>query len=71
MQIAIEYLDKTESAMRRLFDGIDTYFAPLRRSQSLVFESSTADDEKRRVEWDIWFRQNKDAIMASLVDQRA
>lgn len=70
MQIAIEYLDKTESAMRRLFDGIDTYFAPLRRSQSLVFESSTADDEKRRVEWDIWFRQNKDAIMASLVDQR-
>lgn len=70
MQTAIEYLDKTESAMRKLFEGIDTYFAPLRRSQSLAFESSTADDEKRRVELETWLRQNTNAIMASFADQR-
>lgn len=49
MQTAIEYLDKTESAMRKLFEGIDSYFAPLRRSQSLAFESSTADDKERGI----------------------
>ncbi|MFZ2542100.1 MAG: hypothetical protein WAW75_10070, partial [Gallionella sp.] len=70
MQTAIEYLDKTESAMRKLFEGIDSYFAPLRRSQSLTFESSTVDDGKRRVEREIWLRQNMNAIMASFVDQR-
>ena len=69
MQTAIEYLEKTESAMRKLFEGIDSYLAPLRRSRS-AFESSTADDEKRRVERDTWFRQNKSAIAASFANQR-
>lgn len=70
MQTAIEYLDKTESAMRKLFERSDSYFAPLRRSQSLAFESSTADDEKRGGEREIWLRQNKNAIMTSFADQR-
>lgn len=70
MQTAVEYLDKTESAMRKLFDGIDSYLAPLRRSCSLAFESSTADDEERRVERETWLRQNKSAITASFVNQR-
>ncbi len=70
MQTAIEYLDKTESAMRKLFEGIDSYLALLRRSQSLAFESSTTDYEKRQAERDIWFSQNRNAIMASFADQR-
>lgn len=70
MQTAIEYLYKTESAMRKLFEGIDSYFAPLRRSQSLAFESSTADDEERDAERDAWIRQNRNAIMASFADHR-
>ncbi len=68
MQTAIEYLDKTESAMRKLFEGIDSYLALLRRSQSLAFESSTTDYEKRQAERDIWFSQNRNAIMASFAD---
>ena len=70
MQSATEYLDKSESAMRKLFEGIDSYFAPLRRSQSLAFESSTADDEQRQVEREAWLRKNKNAITASFVNQR-
>ena len=70
MQSATEYLDKSESAMRKLFEGIDSYFTPLRRSQSLAFESSTADDERRQVEREVWLRKNKNAITASFVNQR-
>lgn len=70
MQTATEYLEKTESAMRKLFEGIDSYLAPLRRRRFLAFESSTADDERRRVERDAWFSQNKSTIMTSFADQR-
>lgn len=70
MQSSIEYLDKTESAMRKLFEGIDSYYAPLRRSQTLAFVSSTEDDEERQVELESWLSHNRSAITASFVDQR-
>jgi hypothetical protein len=70
MQTAIDYLDKTESAMRKLFEGIDSYMTPLRRSSSVCFVSSTVDDEDRRVEQETWLSVNKGAIAESFQTQR-
>lgn len=70
MQTVAEYLDKTESAMRKLFEGIDSYLEPLRRSDSLYFVSSVVDDEERRVQRETWLNQNKSAITVSYQAQR-
>lgn len=70
MQTATEYLNKTESAMRKLLEGVDTYLAPLRRSRSVCFVSSTTDGDERRVEQETWFNENKSAVAESIQTQR-
>ena len=43
METAAEYLDKTESAVKILFDGIDAYFEVLRNEPSGVRSHSQGE----------------------------
>jgi hypothetical protein len=69
MQTLTEYLDKSESATRLLFDAINSYNEPLRRD-SLCFVSSTADDRNRTIEFENWAKQNKKEIALSYQAQQ-
>lgn len=64
MQSAIEYLDKTESATRILFDAINKYNEPLRLS-SICFVSSAANGKSRMIEFKNWAKKNKKEIAIS------
>ena len=54
MKTAAEYLEKTESATRKLFEGIDSYLEVIRRL----------------AKYDVWVRENETDIAASLKAQR-
>jgi hypothetical protein len=66
-----EYLAKTESAARRLFDGIADYSEIVQRSIPPVYSGSgLLDDDAVRAVYEAWRRRNLDAIEASLAAQR-
>lgn len=70
MQSASEYLKRTESAVRKLFEGIDSYTAGLERARTPVFISSTLDQTKRDAELEAWMVENAVAIEAARAAQR-
>ena len=71
-----EYLNRTESAVRKLFDGIDSYIKILRNSPKPIFtyRSSSADietDQKSREQaYENWKSSNEEEIKSSLRAQR-
>lgn len=58
MQTPKEYLDKTESAVRRLFEGIDEYLAVLRRATGVTFVTGTPSGREQDAEFDAWQAAN-------------
>ncbi len=70
MQSASEYLKRTESAVRKLFEGIDAYTAGIERARMPVFVSSTLDKTKLDAELDAWITENAAAIEAARAAQR-
>jgi len=70
MQTAAEYLDKTESAVRTLFRGIDSYASMLRRHPTSAFVTSYTDEADFQAQYEAWANENEEVIRASLKAQR-
>ena len=70
MQSASEYINKTESALRKLFEGIDSYIEILRKEPTTCFISSSEDEAVRDTQRKMWLENNKEVIAASLQAQR-
>ena len=69
MQTVAEYLDKTESAVRKLFDGMDDYLEVLRQAPGVVY--SYGSDEDPWDAYDRWASENPERLKASLDAQRS
>lgn len=70
METAADYLKRTESAARKLFEGIDSYLERLQRAVPPVFVSSGANRQQADVELEAWKKRHDAAIKASLAAQR-
>jgi len=64
------YLERTESAVRKLFDGIESYTELLRPIQGTTFVSGQIDKKKFVVEYEAWAKKNATALKASMEAQR-
>lgn len=69
MQSAAQYLDKTRSASRKLFEGIDTYLV-LIRGHTATFVTSYTDEADWQRQYDSWHAKNQSGIQAALEAQR-
>ena len=67
MQTAIEYLTRTESAVRHLFDGVDSYVARLRNVDVTggVFVTSKPFDPAHDTEFETWRLANAEKLTAA------
>lgn len=65
MQSAAEYLEKTESAVRKLFEAIDSYIGILRRDSRAVFVTSFVEGEDPYQLYEKWAEGNQTAIQES------
>jgi hypothetical protein len=70
MQTAAEYLNKTESAARKLFEGIDSYTSILRQHPTSAFTTSYTDEADFQAQYEAWAKQNAGLIRASIEAQR-
>jgi hypothetical protein len=70
MQTAVEYLDRTASAVRKLFEGIDSYLAVLTRAVPPVFVGSGANRAQADAEFEAWKARHDLEIRAALQAQR-
>lgn len=70
MQSAAEYIAKTESAMRKLFEGIDSYSEILRRHPHSVFVTSYTNNTDSAAQYEEWAKENQHSIAASLDAQK-
>jgi hypothetical protein len=68
MQTVAEYLDKTESAVKKIFDGMDDYLEVLRQVPGVVY--SYGSDEDPWDAYDQWASENPEKLKASLEAQR-
>ncbi|NOS78980.1 MAG: hypothetical protein HOP35_13640 [Nitrospira sp.] len=69
MQSANEYLCRTESATRKLFDSIDTYVSALAKAPPPIFSESIANDADHRVALERWFTEHEEQVRLSLKAQ--
>lgn len=69
MQTPAEYLQKTESAVRRLFDGIESYTEILRQNPTPAFVADQTTDADFNDQLESWEQENRGAIEASLKAQ--
>lgn len=70
MQSAAEYLQRTESAVRKLFEGVESYTAALGRVRTPVFITSSSEEQEREAQFLAWLSENEAAIQASREAQR-
>ncbi|MGV2933107.1 hypothetical protein ACE3G8_18715 [Vreelandella venusta] len=71
MQTVDEYLNRTESAVRRLFDGIDDYISILRTAVGVTFVTSEPYGPKQDAEYAAWKAKNaKRLLEAREAEQR-
>ena len=70
MDTPSEYLRRTESAARRLFEGIESYVAILKKAPTPVFVTSYSNDSDLDAQRNAWAMQNEKAIQASLQAER-
>lgn len=70
MQTATEYLDKTESATRKLFEGVESYIAILESSPFPIFSTWYSNDSDLDRQLANWAEDNKEQIAASIQAQR-
>jgi hypothetical protein len=65
MQTATEYLAKTESAVRHLFEGIDSYLEILRIAVNPVFVTSAPSGPVQDAEFEAWQIENVESLVAA------
>jgi hypothetical protein len=65
-----EYLKRTESAVIKIFEGIESYIQILRNSKPPIYLGNAGDTVNRRPEYEKWIAANQDGIQASLQAQR-
>ncbi len=70
MQTATEYLNKTESAVRKLFEGIDSYISILKRHPTAAFATSYTNESDFHSQYEAWASANESLIRASLAAER-
>lgn len=66
MQTIEQYLDRTESASQKLFEGINGYMVILRDAMPLTFISSTLDKDLFEKEYASWRQENEAELNARL-----
>lgn len=71
METIEEYLDRTESASQKLFEGISSYLDILSDSVPLTFLSSTFDQAQLEKEYSQWKKVNEEALRARREAERA
>src|SRR5690606_23542809 len=69
VETAADYLKRTESAARKLFEGIESYLERLQRAVPPVFVSSGANRQQADVELEAWKKRHDAEIKASLAAQ--
>lgn len=70
MQTLDEYLKRTESAVRTLFEGIQKYLSVIDRAHAPIFISSTQNEQEREAELQAWLDKNAGAIQAAREAER-
>lgn len=70
MQSAAEYLIRTESAVRILFSGIDSYLSILRRVTGITFVTSEPYGPKQDAEFAAWQSENAERLAVARVAER-
>jgi hypothetical protein len=65
------YIARTESAVRKLFEGIESYTELLRPIRDTTFVGDQIDPAKFQVEYEAWAKKNAAALDASMAAQRA
>ena len=70
MESAAEYLKRTESASRKLFEGIESYIGVLQRAVPPVFISSSSNSQQAEAEFRTWEKRHREEIAASLQAQK-
>lgn len=70
MQSAADYIAKTESAMRKLFEGIDSYSEILRRHPLSVFVTPYTNATNSDAQYEEWAKENQHSIAASREAQK-
>jgi hypothetical protein len=61
-----KYIEKTESAVLNLFNGIDSYLAILHEEPFPIFSGVFKDETSYRKNAEIWYKQNENSIRESL-----
>lgn len=70
MRSADEYLNRTASAVKKLFEGIDSYTSRLKETVPPIFISSGANRGQADAEFEVWKKRHDAEIKASLQAQR-
>lgn len=70
METLEEYIKRTESAVRKLFEGIDEYTSILRRHKLPGFSSEYGDDAAFQSKYEAWLVENESAIQKRLEAER-
>ncbi|MBE0482211.1 MAG: hypothetical protein IBX52_01810 [Bacterioplanes sp.] len=70
METPEEYIQRTESAVRKLFEGIDEYTSILRRHRLPGFSSEYGDDAAFQSKYEAWLLENESAIQKRLEAER-
>ncbi|WP_026736046.1 hypothetical protein [Fischerella sp. PCC 9605] len=65
-----EYLKRTESAVIKIFDGINSYLKILRDALPPVYVGNFGDTQNQRLVYKNWVASNRAAIQSSLEAQR-
>jgi len=65
-----EYLNRTESAVTKLFDGIDLYLKILRDAPPPIYIGNAGDTLNQKPSYKNWVAANRDAIQSSFKVQR-
>lgn len=71
MQSPATYIARTESAVRKLFEGIESYTELLRPIHGTTFVSGQIDKVKVQAEYDVWAKKSAAGLAASMAAQRA
>lgn len=67
---AEEYLKKTERAVVKIFEGVDTYFEILQNSRPPIYVGDAGDTLNQKPDYKNWVVANRNAIQSSLKTQR-
>jgi hypothetical protein len=65
------YIARTESAVRKLFEGIESYTELLHPIRGITFVSDQIDPAKFQIEYETWAKKNAAALDAAMAARRA